>query len=43
MLRGARQTGKTFILKAFGEREYRRVHYFNFEQDAHLGSLFEDI
>jgi uncharacterized protein len=41
LLRGARQTGKTFILKEFGEREYRRTHYFNFERDARLSSLFE--
>ena len=41
VLRGARQTGKTFILKEFGEREYRQVHYFNFEQDSRLGSFFE--
>ncbi len=40
VLRGARQTGKTFILREFGEREYRRCHYFNFEQDPRLGSLF---
>jgi predicted AAA+ superfamily ATPase len=40
VLRGARQTGKTFILREFGGREYRRCHYFNFEQDSRLGSLF---
>jgi predicted AAA+ superfamily ATPase len=40
ILRGARQTGKTYILREFGGREYRRCHYFNFEQDSRLGSLF---
>jgi hypothetical protein len=40
ILRGARQTGKTYILREFGTREYRRCHYFNFEQDSRLGSLF---
>lgn len=40
VLRGARQTGKTYILREFGGREYRRCHYFNFEQDSRLGSLF---
>lgn len=41
VLRGARQTGKTFILREFGQREYRRSHYFNFERDPRLASLFE--
>ena len=40
VLRGARQTGKTYILQEFGKREYRRCHYFNFEEDAGLASLF---
>ncbi len=40
ILRGARQTGKTYILREFGRREYQRCHYFNFEQDPRLGSLF---
>ncbi|MBU1698885.1 MAG: AAA family ATPase [Candidatus Eisenbacteria bacterium] len=40
VLRGARQTGKTFILKAFGASEYAQVHYFNFEKQAELDSLF---
>jgi len=41
LLSGARQTGKTYILKAFGANEYEETHYFNFEEDPHLGSLFE--
>jgi hypothetical protein len=40
MLRGARQTGKTFILKEFGAAEYERVHYFNFERQAELNGFF---
>jgi hypothetical protein len=40
MLRGARQTGKTFILKEFGAAEYEQVHYFNFERQAELDSFF---
>ena len=40
VLRGARQTGKTFILKAFGHSEYQRCHYFNFERDPRLASFF---
>ncbi|MCK4302753.1 MAG: ATP-binding protein [Candidatus Eisenbacteria sp.] len=40
VLRGARQTGKTYILKKFGTEEYERVHYFNFERQAELDSFF---
>jgi predicted AAA+ superfamily ATPase len=40
LLRGARQTGKTFILKEFGEREYENIAYFNFEEDPRLKDLF---
>lgn len=40
LLRGARQTGKTFILKEFGNREYQNLAYFNFEEDPRLKDLF---
>lgn len=40
VLRGARQTGKTYILKQFGQNEYQRCHYFNFERDPRLASFF---
>lgn len=40
LLRGARQTGKTFILKEFGHREYESLAYFNFEEDPRLKDLF---
>jgi uncharacterized protein len=42
ILRGARQTGKTHILREFGVSDYRQCHYFNFEQDSRLASLFEN-
>ncbi len=41
VLRGARQTGKTFLLKEFGKREYQRTAYFDFEQDPGLDSFFQ--
>ena len=41
LLQGARQTGKTYILKEFGKAEYAQVHYFNFEQDAQLTHFFD--
>jgi predicted AAA+ superfamily ATPase len=40
LLRGARQTGKTFLLQALGEREYERVAYCNFEEDPGLDGFF---
>ena len=40
LLSGARQTGKTYILKVFGANEYENTHYFNFEEDPQLGSFF---
>ncbi|MFH0726710.1 MAG: AAA family ATPase [Pseudomonadota bacterium] len=40
LLRGARQTGKTYLLKAFGNSEYDTLLYFNFEEDPLLKELF---
>ena len=42
ILRGARQTGKTHLLREFGAQEYVRCHYFHFEQDPRLASIFHD-
>ncbi|NQY74716.1 MAG: AAA family ATPase, partial [Candidatus Margulisbacteria bacterium] len=33
IVRGARQVGKTYALKAFGERSFKEYHYINFEKD----------
>jgi predicted AAA+ superfamily ATPase len=41
LLRGARQTGKTYILKEFGRCEYENVLYCNFEEDPALAGLFD--
>ena len=40
LLRGARQTGKTFLLRQFGDREYERIVYCNFEEDPSLDGFF---
>ncbi len=40
ILRGARQTGKTYILQEFGQKEFDEVFYFNFEESSQLDSLF---
>ena len=41
LMRGARQTGKTWLLRAFGRERYAASHYFNFEQTPDLASLFQ--
>lgn len=40
ILRGARQVGKTYILKEFGETYYDNIAYFNFDHDEGLEALF---
>ena len=40
ILMGARQVGKTYILKEFGEEQYENVAYFNFDHDEPLKELF---
>lgn len=42
ILRGARQVGKTYILKQFGKENYNNVAYFNFDHDQELYQLFEN-
>ncbi|MBT3258122.1 MAG: ATP-binding protein [Deltaproteobacteria bacterium] len=41
LLQGARQTGKTYILKEFGNHEYENLVYCNFEEDPGLDQLFQ--
>lgn len=40
LLQGARQTGKTYILKAFGKTQYESVLYCNFEENPGLDTFF---
>lgn len=40
ILKGARQVGKTYILKEFGKTNYEDVAYFNFDHDDGLEQLF---
>ena len=40
ILKGARQIGKTYILKQFGAENYEGVAYFNFDHDEDLYNLF---
>lgn len=40
IIQGARQVGKTWLMKEFGSREYEQVAYVNFESSTALQSLF---
>ncbi len=42
ILRGARQVGKTYILKKFGEREYKNYIYINFERKSKLKDIINE-
>ncbi len=42
ILRGARQTGKTYLLQQFGAKEFDGLVYINFERDPSAGDLFAD-
>ena len=41
ILQGARQIGKTWVMKVFGERHFEHVVYFSFERNDELYQLFE--
>ena len=38
LMYGARQIGKTYIVKEFGEQEYKNLFYVNFDKDSRLDS-----
>lgn len=40
VVRGARQTGKTWLLKEFGRNAFKNLVYVNFEETPNLRSLF---
>lgn len=41
VLRGARQVGKTWLMKEFGRNYYKSFVYFNFDEEDELKSVFE--
>lgn len=41
LLKGARQVGKTYILKKFGEQQYSYMAYLNFEEELLLDDFFK--
>ena len=40
IIQGARQVGKTWLMKSFGENEFRQTAYFNFESSKILHQVF---
>ena len=40
IIQGARQVGKTWLMKEFGKREFDQVVYLNFESSSRLSQLF---
>ncbi len=40
IIQGARQVGKTWLMKEFGKREFEQVVYLNFESSSRLSQLF---
>ena len=41
VLKGARQVGKTWLMKEFGKNYYKSFVYFNFDEEEELKSIFE--
>lgn len=41
IIRGARQVGKTWIMKEFGKSNYKNVAYINFDGNERMARLFE--
>jgi len=42
IIRGARQVGKTWLMKEFGKNEYEQIAYINFESSKSLNTLFTE-
>ena len=42
LLNGARQVGKTYILREFGSKEFKNVVYINLETNLSVASYFDD-
>lgn len=41
IINGARQTGKTWLLKEFGRLHYKNIAYFNFDETSEYKQFFE--
>jgi predicted AAA+ superfamily ATPase len=42
IIQGARQVGKTWIMKSFGHNYFEQTVYINFESSVRLQNLFKD-
>ena len=42
IIRGARQVGKTWLMKEFGEQYYEKYAYINFDDNTRMNKLFEE-
>lgn len=42
IVNGVRQTGKTYILKEFGQSDFNKTHYINFEQNPKAANIFKN-
>lgn len=42
IIRGARQVGKTWLMKEFGKEFYERCAYINFDDNSRMNKLFEE-
>ena len=40
IIEGARQVGKTWLMKEFGRREYKNCAYANCDNEPRMGELF---
>ena len=42
IIRGARQVGKTWLMKEFGKECYEKCAYINFDDNARMNKLFDE-
>lgn len=42
IIRGARQVGKTWLMKEFGKKFYEKCAYINFDDNTRMNKLFEE-
>lgn len=42
IIRGARQVGKTWLMREFGEKYYEKYAYINFDDNTRMNKLFEE-
>lgn len=43
VIKGARQVGKTWLMKEFGRRFYAKTVYINFDANTDMAALFTSI